>query len=69
MNIYQKLTESPEALADFLRRLQVLTAPWDEAFHRAYCDKCSAENCDGCAIPERNNPLWYLGLPADKLAT
>lgn len=65
MNIYQKLTESPEALADFLRRLPVLTAPWDEAFHRAYCDKCSAEDCGGCVHPERNNPLWYLGLSAE----
>lgn len=65
MNIYQKLTESPEALADFLRRLPVLTDPWDEAFHRAYCDKCSAENCDGCEHTERNNPLWYLGLSAE----
>lgn len=69
MNIYQKLTESPEVLADFLRRLPVLTAPWDEAFHRAYCDKCSAENCDECKHAERNNPFWYLMLPADKLTT
>ena len=65
MNIYQKLTESPEALADFLRRLPVLTAPWDEAFHRAYCDKCSAEDCGGCAHAERNSPFWWLGLPAE----
>lgn len=67
MNVFQKITESPEALADFLRRLPVLTAPWDEAFHRAYCDNCPAEDCDGCDHPERSNPLWYLGLAAEEV--
>ena len=67
MSIFEKITESPEALADFLRRLPVLTAPWDEAFHRAYCDNCPAEDCDGCDRPERSNPLWYLGLAAEEV--
>ena len=64
MNVFEKITESPEALAEFLRRLPLLTAPWDEAFHRAYCDNCPAEDCDDCRRPERDNPLWWLGLPA-----
>ncbi len=62
MNVFQKITESPEALAEFLRRLPVLTAPWDEAFHERLCAFCTAENCDECNRPERANPLWYLGL-------
>ncbi len=64
---FEKITESPEALAEFLGALPVLSGPWDDAFHRAFCDKCSAENCDGENCPhsaERDNPAWWLGLPA-----
>ena len=42
---FEKITASPEALADFLSSLSVLSGPWDEAFHRRYCNACTAENC------------------------
>lgn len=62
---FEKITASPEALAAFLSSLPVLSGPWDEAFHRRYCDACPAENCDGCENRALNNPLWWLGLPAE----
>lgn len=43
--------------------LNVPTAPWDEEFHRMFCDSCKRENCDGKRCPhdaERNNPAWWL---------
>ena len=32
--------------------------------HRIYCSSCSAADCDDCRRPERDSPLWWLGLPA-----
>lgn len=64
---FEKITESPETLAAFLGGLPALSGPWDDAFHRAFCDECDAENCDAENCPhraERDNPLWWLGLPA-----
>lgn len=26
--------------------------------------KCAAADCDDCRRPERDSPLWWLGLPA-----
>lgn len=42
MNIFEKITESPEALASLLRAIPAIETPWDEAFHRLYCSSCSA---------------------------
>ena len=42
---FEKITASPEALAAFLSSLPVLSGPWDEAFHRRYCDACPVEEC------------------------
>ena len=77
MNVFEKITESPEALAsllraipaietpwDFLQAIPAINAPWDDAFHRLYCSSCSAADCDDCRRPERDSPLWWLGLPA-----
>lgn len=64
MNVFEKVTESPEALASLLRALPAIETPWDDAFHRLYCSSCSAADCDDCRRPERDNPLWWLGLPA-----
>lgn len=63
---FQKITKSPEALADFLASLPVLSGPWDDAFHRQLCDGCDAAECDGCKAPERDSPLWWLGLIAER---
>lgn len=65
MNNYQSITASPEALAAFLGSIPAIETPWDGAFHRLYCSSCSAADCDDCRRPERDSPLWWLGLPAD----
>ena len=62
---FEKITASPEALAAFLSSLPLLAGPWDEAFHRRYCDACSAEECGGCENRALNNPLWWLSLAAE----
>ena len=63
MNNFERITASPEALGDFLGALPILSGPWDDDFHRVFCDSCDAENCDAenCAHQaERNNPTWWL---------
>ena len=47
MTNFEKFTASPAVLGAFLASLHVMTGPWDDAFHRAYCDACTAEDCDG----------------------
>ena len=56
--------EAWEKLAAFLGTIPAIETPWDDAFHRLYCSSCSAEDCDDCRRPERDSPLWWLGLPA-----
>ncbi|MEG2176992.1 MAG: hypothetical protein RRY97_08985 [Oscillibacter sp.] len=63
MTEFQRITASPEALAAFLGSLSVLSGPWDDAFQRAFCDNCPAEDCDAVPCPhqaERDNPAWWL---------
>lgn len=64
MDNFQSITASPEALAAFLGSIPAIETPWDEAFHRLCCSSCSAADCDDCRRSERDNPLWWLGLPA-----
>lgn len=65
MRIYDKLTESPETLGEFLKSLPVLDTPWDTAFQKTFCGKCKEESCDNCPNEKyRNNPKWWLGLKA-----
>lgn len=66
---FKRITQSPEALAAFLRSLSVLSAPWDDAFHSRVCDGCKAEDCDSCRREERDNPLWWLDLAAEEEGT
>ena len=37
MTNFEKITQSPEALGEFLASLPVLEGPWDEEFQRNYC--------------------------------
>ena len=61
MNNYQSITASPEELAAFLGSIPAIETPWDDAFHRIYCDQCAAENCDNCPNETlRGSALWYL---------
>ena len=62
MNVFEKITESPEALASLLRAIPAIETPWDDAFHRLYCSSCAAADCDDCRRPERDSPLWWLEM-------
>lgn len=46
MNVFEKVTESPEALASLLRAIPAIETPWDDAFHRLYCSSCSAAEAE-----------------------
>ena len=65
MNNFQRITASPESLADFLRTIPAIETPWDDAFHRLCCSSCTADVCDDCRRLAGYNPLWWLGLPAE----
>lgn len=63
MTEFERLVKSPDVLGEFLRSLPCLEGPWDTEFHKRFCDKCSAENCDTCPNERyRNNPVWWLTL-------
>ena len=63
MTNFEKITETPETLGTVLASLPIASGPWDEAFHRMFCDGCQAEDCGVQDCPhkvERGNPLWWL---------
>lgn len=62
MNNFEKLTASPEALADFLAALSTINSPWEEAFHKEFCAGCHQEDCDPTCPHQdkRNAPAWWL---------
>ena len=64
MTNYERITESADALADFLESLPVLDGPWDRDFQQRYCIECEVSDCgctDDCPHQkERNNPGWWL---------
>ena len=63
--VFDAITKDKPTLAGFLRSLPCIEAPWDAAFQKRYCSSCTAENCDACANEQfRNNPEWWLSLPA-----
>lgn len=64
---FDRITASPEVLAAFLTSLPCLDAPWDDAFHRVFCDNCSMEDCPKVCPHEekRNSPAWWLSLSPD----
>lgn len=67
-SVFDAITKDKPTLAGFLRSLPCIEAPWDAAFQKRYCSSCTAENCDACANEQfRNNPEWWLSLPADVL--
>lgn len=37
MTNFEKITETPEALGEFLASLPVADGPWDAEFHKAFC--------------------------------
>ena len=63
MTNFEKITESLESLGEFLASLPVATGPWDEEFHRAFCDSCELLECGPETCPHKGNrPLWWLTL-------
>ena len=61
MTNFEKITETPEALGEFLASLPVADGPWDEEFHRAFCDSCELLECRAETCPYKGNrPLWWL---------
>lgn len=63
MTNFEKITRSPETLADFLNGITAVDCQWDHDFARAFCDACPNEDCDKFKCPhmaERDNPLWWL---------
>jgi len=63
MSNFEKITASPETLGAFLASLPIATGPWDEQFHRQFCDSCKREHCEMQGCPHenvRNNPTWWL---------
>ncbi len=66
MTNFERITASPEALAAFLATIHAASGPWDDDFHRQYCDRCGLENCDPCPHEgKRNNPAWWLAQKAE----
>ena len=66
MTNFEKITASPEALGEFLASLPVATGPWDEEFHRAFCDSCKLLECGPENCPHKGNrPLWWLNQAAE----
>lgn len=64
-SVFDAITKDKPTLAGSLRSLPCIEAPWDAAFQKRYCSSCTAENCDACANEQfRNNPEWWLSLPA-----
>lgn len=50
-SVFDAITKDKPTLAGFLQK--------------RYCSSCTAENCDACANEQfRNNPEWWLSLPA-----
>lgn len=63
---FDAITADAQELGRFLRSIPILDAPWDDEFHKRYCNGCGAENCDTCPNERfRNNPEWWLSLEAD----
>lgn len=69
-SVFDAITKDKPTLAGFLRSIPVIEAPWDAALQKRYCSSCAAENCDACANEQfRNNPEWWLSLPAADTGT
>lgn len=57
---FERITESPDALAAVLASIPTADAPWDTAFERAFCTGCALENCDGCPHKNVDRIRWWL---------
>jgi len=60
MNNFEKVVASPETLGAFLASLPIADGPWDEQFHRQFCDDCKQTCGHRQYKDKRNNPTWWL---------
>ena len=58
---FERITESPDALAAVLASIPTADAPWDIAFEQAFCANCTLENCDDCPHKNVDRIKWWLG--------
>lgn len=65
---FEEITETPEALASFLEKLNAVDAPWERDFESMICPACPFEDCpDECPEEDkRSSPAWWLRLPAEE---
>ncbi len=63
MTNFEKITASPDVLGEFLATLPVAAGPWDEEFHRMFCDSCELLECRPETCPHKGNRLlWWLTM-------
>lgn len=66
MNNFEKITKTPQALAEFLCELPVLEGPWDETFREKHCKTCEIEDCAHCPHGnEKKRIEEYLAMKAN----
>ena len=65
--IFDQIAATPGTLAKFLETLNVDNGPWDDEFAKRFCEGCKHTTCpEPCEHEEyRNNPGWWLCLPAE----
>lgn len=64
-SVFDAITKEARQRGLVLRSLPCIEAPWDAAFQKRYCSSCTADSCDDCPNEQfRNNPEWWLSLPA-----
>ena len=64
---FERITESPDALAAVLVSIPTADAPWDMAFERVFCANCALENCDACPHKNVDRIRWWLGQQTAKV--
>ena len=67
MNNFEKITKTPQALAEFLCELPVLEGPWDDAFRAKHWKAGEIE--DGAHCPhgdEKKRIEEYLATEAER---
>lgn len=55
MTNYEKITQSPKALAAFLSSLSCLEGHWNEEFHQRFCAACIEPECENCLHEDYRN--------------
>ena len=65
---FDRITASPEVLAAFLASLPCLDAPWDDAFHRVFCDNCPMATTSVSPRHSRRSPSITAAAPCSTIS-